>query len=79
MVNSAFLELFDFIKRENLKSLAKYMVEKFWDAGLSAISYVTVFREIKMSHDQSVQSESLRMAPRSEAVGWAQPGPRPSS
>lgn len=76
MVNSAFLELFDFIRRENLKSLAKYVVEKFWDAGLSAISYVTVFREIKMSHDQSVQSESLRMAPRSGAVGGAQPGPQ---
>jgi protein phosphatase-4 regulatory subunit 3 len=60
MLNSAVLDLFEFIKKENLQSLIKYSIDKFWDAQLSSVTYVENFKQLKLKHDQNVSSESMR-------------------
>jgi len=60
MLNSAVLELFEFLKKENLKPLIKYSVEKFWENRLSTIAYSSSFKQLKQMHEQNVNNENVR-------------------
>ena len=60
MLNSAVLELFIFIKKDNLKSLISYTIEKFWER-LSSIEYVPHFKDLKQKHEENVNTEAKRV------------------
>ncbi|QDZ24679.1 DUF625 domain-containing protein [Chloropicon primus] len=60
MLNSAVLELFEYMKKENLRMLIKYSIEKFWDK-LSGVEYVQSFRQLKLKHEQNLNNETMRM------------------
>ncbi|VDN96123.1 unnamed protein product [Rodentolepis nana] len=50
MIDSAILELFEFILMENVKTIIDHIVEEFWDA-LSDVTYVTTFKRFKDRYD----------------------------
>ncbi|KAK2734640.1 Platinum sensitivity protein [Onygenales sp. PD_40] len=51
LLNSACLELFEFIKRENIKTLISHIVEKHRDV-LKDITYVDTFQNLILRYDQ---------------------------
>lgn len=51
LLNSACLELFELIKRENIKPLITHLVESYRDR-LSAITYVDTFQNLVLRYDQ---------------------------
>jgi protein phosphatase-4 regulatory subunit 3 len=51
LLNSACLELFEFIKRENIKMLIQHIVESFREK-LQAITYVDTFQNLILRFDQ---------------------------
>ncbi|KAJ5495127.1 hypothetical protein N7539_000243 [Penicillium diatomitis] len=51
LLNSACLELFEFIKRENIKPFILHVVEKYRDK-LDQITYVDTFRNLILRYDQ---------------------------
>lgn len=51
LLNSACLELFEFIKRENIKGLVTHLVENYRDK-LQAITYVDTFQNLILRYDQ---------------------------
>ncbi|MCJ1379250.1 Platinum sensitivity protein [Xylographa soralifera] len=51
LLNSACLELFEFIKRENIKPMISHVVENYRPK-LEDINYVTVFEELILRYDQ---------------------------
>ncbi|XP_055420262.1 serine/threonine-protein phosphatase 4 regulatory subunit 3-B-like [Bubalus kerabau] len=51
MLNSAIVELFDYIRMENIKSLVAHIVEKFY-AKLKSIEYVQTFKGLKVKYEQ---------------------------
>ncbi|ELW48298.1 Serine/threonine-protein phosphatase 4 regulatory subunit 3B [Tupaia chinensis] len=51
MLNSAIIELFEFIRMENIKSLIAYIIEKFYKT-LESIEYVQTFKGLKIKHEQ---------------------------
>lgn len=51
LLNSACLELFEYIKREGVKQLIVHLVEQYRDR-LMGISYVNVFQAIVLKYDQ---------------------------
>ncbi|MXQ98923.1 hypothetical protein E5288_WYG018525 [Bos mutus] len=51
MLNSAIVELFDYIRMENIKSLVAHIVEKFY-ATLKSIEYVQTFKGLKVKYEQ---------------------------
>ena len=51
LLNSACLELFEFIKRENIKPLVVYFVEKYRDQ-IQDITYVDTFKTLISKYDQ---------------------------
>lgn len=51
ILNSAIIELFDFIRTDDIKSLMVYVVENF-NEKLDAITYVKTFRDLKTRYDQ---------------------------
>jgi protein phosphatase-4 regulatory subunit 3 len=51
LLNSACLELFEFIKRENIKMLIQHLVENFREK-LQEITYVDTFQNLIMRYDQ---------------------------
>lgn len=52
LLSSACLELFEFIKKENIRDLVKYLVVNHRDL-LTSLSYMTTFREIVIRYDQT--------------------------
>lgn len=52
LLNSACLEFFDFIKRENIKNIISHLVENYRDK-LKAITYVDIFSNFIMRYDQT--------------------------
>ncbi|CAJ0946367.1 unnamed protein product, partial [Mesorhabditis belari] len=56
LLNSAIIELFDFIRQEDIKRLVKYAVEKHWST-FENIRYVKVFNGLKNRYDQYVERE----------------------
>lgn len=51
LLNSACLELFEFIKRENIKSIVLHIVEKYGEK-LNNITYVDTFRDLVIRYEQ---------------------------
>ncbi|XP_017357097.1 protein PPP4R3C [Cebus imitator] len=51
MLNSAILELFEYIRVENIKSLVSHIVEKFYNT-LESIRYVQTFQGLKINYEQ---------------------------
>ncbi|KAH9519020.1 Serine/threonine-protein phosphatase 4 regulatory subunit 3A [Bulinus truncatus] len=51
LINSAMIELFEFIKVEDIKSLSTYIVETF-QKELEGIKYVKTFETLKLRYDQ---------------------------
>ncbi|KAI9890811.1 MAG: Platinum sensitivity protein [Vezdaea aestivalis] len=57
LLNSACLELFEFIKRENIKPLVMHIVESFRDQ-LAPITYVDTFQSLLIRYDQLLSGYS---------------------
>uniref|UniRef100_A0A8C7A6P0 Protein phosphatase 4 regulatory subunit 3C n=1 Tax=Neovison vison TaxID=452646 RepID=A0A8C7A6P0_NEOVI len=51
MLNSAVIELFEYIRAENIKSLITHIVDKFYKA-LESIEYVQTFKGLKIKYEQ---------------------------
>lgn len=58
LLNSAVLELFDFIRRENIRALIEHFVERFWER-LQHIDYVDTFQALKLKHEQVLCASAL--------------------
>lgn len=50
LLNSALIELFEYIRQEDMKTLLNYFVENFY-SDFESISYVRTFRELKVRYD----------------------------
>lgn len=61
LVDSAILELFDFIRLEN-KSLLSYVVENFWST-LETVDYVDTFKNLKLKHEQEKEAKEAHSIP----------------
>lgn len=51
ILNSAIIELFDFIRSEDIKSLMTYVIENFYNE-LENFNYVRTFKDLKLRYDQ---------------------------
>jgi len=56
LLNSAIIELFDFIRQENIKTLIKYVVDRF-DSVFKSIDYVSTFRMLHLKYEQNLELE----------------------
>ena len=56
LLNSAVLELVDFIRRENIKALVAHLVENY-EAMFETVTYVDTFRLLKVRYEQRNQQE----------------------
>ncbi|KAF6767780.1 hypothetical protein AHF37_06055 [Paragonimus kellicotti] len=52
LIDSAIIELFDYIRSEEIASLINHVVENFWDI-LKNVNYVKTFNELKRAYDHS--------------------------
>lgn len=59
MLNSAVIELFEYIKVENIKSLLSHIVEKFYKR-LEWIEYVQTFKSLKFKYEQEKDRKSQK-------------------
>ncbi|EFB20153.1 hypothetical protein PANDA_016447, partial [Ailuropoda melanoleuca] len=57
MLNSAVIELFEYIRVENIKSLVEHIVEKFYKT-LESIEYVQTFKGLKIKYEQEKDRQS---------------------
>ncbi|ORX94442.1 DUF625-domain-containing protein [Basidiobolus meristosporus CBS 931.73] len=62
LMNSACLELFEFIRKENMKLLMNYTVQKYYEQ-LRAINYVETFQMLKQKYDQSEKLATQELKP----------------
>jgi protein phosphatase-4 regulatory subunit 3 len=62
LVNSAIIELFEFIKAENIKTLITYTVENFMDT-LESVEYVNTFKGLKLKYDQGIDNSNSSVQP----------------
>lgn len=53
LLNSSILELFDFIRKENLKIVVSHLVTQFGDT-LDKLEYSTVFAQLRTKHEQNL-------------------------
>ncbi|EDV24035.1 uncharacterized protein TRIADDRAFT_50359 [Trichoplax adhaerens] len=60
--NSAVLEMFEFIRTEDIKMLCSYIIEKFWD-DLKDVNYVGTFTGLKQRHDQHLDRKNSTFMP----------------
>ncbi|XP_024390933.1 uncharacterized protein [Physcomitrium patens] len=54
LLNSAVLELIDFIRKEGIKTLVVHLIEKF-SSKLESIDYVDTFRALKLKYEQLLE------------------------
>ncbi|KAF7837735.1 serine/threonine-protein phosphatase 4 regulatory subunit 3-like isoform X1 [Senna tora] len=55
LLNSAVLELFEYIRKENLKLLLKYIVDSFWDQ-LEKFEYLVSIQSMKVKYEQCLDN-----------------------
>ncbi|KAI9122934.1 hypothetical protein K1719_005823 [Acacia pycnantha] len=55
LLNSAVLELFEYIRKENLKLLVKYLVDSFW-AQLEKFEYLVSIQSLKVKYEQCLDN-----------------------
>ncbi|KAH9683769.1 Binding protein [Citrus sinensis] len=58
LLNSAVLELFEYIRKENLKSLVKYIVDSFWNQ-LVNFEYLASLHSFKVKYEQKVVEPTI--------------------
>ncbi|XP_019263565.1 PREDICTED: serine/threonine-protein phosphatase 4 regulatory subunit 3 isoform X1 [Nicotiana attenuata] len=59
LLNSAVLELFEHIRKDNLKILLKYLVDSFWDE-LVKFEKLTSIHSLKIKYEQSLDCSGTR-------------------
>ncbi|KAK1277885.1 hypothetical protein QJS04_geneDACA007102 [Acorus gramineus] len=59
LLHSAILELFEYIRKENLKALIIYVVESFWEE-ISKFGYLSSIQAFKLKYEQSLESAESR-------------------
>jgi len=52
LVNSALLELFEFVRKENMKKLISHIVENYWNY-MEGVAYVETFRLLGVKNEQN--------------------------
>lgn len=52
LLDSAIIELFEFIRAEEIKSLCIYIMEKFWKSQLDKVDYVRTFKALRLQYEQ---------------------------
>lgn len=52
LLDSAIIELFEFIRAEEIKSLCLYIMDKFWKGQLERIDYVRTFKALRLQFEQ---------------------------
>lgn len=52
MIDSAIIELFEYIQSEDISSLVTHVVKEYWDV-LSDVNYVHTFKKLKERYDAS--------------------------
>ncbi|XP_047621561.1 serine/threonine-protein phosphatase 4 regulatory subunit 3B-like [Phacochoerus africanus] len=57
LLNSAIIELFEYIRVENIKPLIAHIVEKFYET-LESIEYVQTFKGLKIKYEQEKDRQS---------------------
>ncbi|XP_042831048.1 serine/threonine-protein phosphatase 4 regulatory subunit 3B-like [Panthera tigris] len=57
MLNSAVIELFEYIRVENIRSLVTHIVEKFYKT-LESIEYVQTFKGLKIRYDEEKEQQN---------------------
>jgi protein phosphatase-4 regulatory subunit 3 len=57
LFNSACLELFEFIRKENIKSLIGYLYDKY-ETVLRGIDYVDTFKQLLLRHEQGLDGNN---------------------
>ncbi|PWA79857.1 binding protein [Artemisia annua] len=62
LLNSAVLELFEYIRKENLKILLKYIVETFWDQ-LVRFESLPSIQSLKVRYDQAMEQATNQKGP----------------
>ncbi|XP_024045238.1 serine/threonine-protein phosphatase 4 regulatory subunit 3 isoform X4 [Citrus clementina] len=60
LLNSAVLELFEYIRKENLKSLVKYIVDSFWNQ-LVNFEYLASLHSFKVKYEQKVVEPTIML------------------
>ncbi|KAG6431398.1 hypothetical protein SASPL_109477 [Salvia splendens] len=55
LLNSAVLELFEYIRKENLKILLRYLVDTFWDQ-LAKFETLSSIHALKVKYEQSLEN-----------------------
>uniref|UniRef100_A0A061R721 Protein phosphatase 4 regulatory subunit 3 n=1 Tax=Tetraselmis sp. GSL018 TaxID=582737 RepID=A0A061R721_9CHLO len=53
LLNSAILELVEFIRKENIQGLISHLVEQCYNEALEDIDYVDTFKQLKIKYEQS--------------------------
>ncbi|CAN0855492.1 Serine/threonine-protein phosphatase 4 regulatory subunit 3 [Linum grandiflorum] len=61
LLNSAVLELFEYIRKENLKMLVKYIVDSFWD-DLVKFEHLTSIQSLKVKYEQYLENSGTMNA-----------------
>ncbi|XP_028180302.1 serine/threonine-protein phosphatase 4 regulatory subunit 3-like isoform X3 [Glycine soja] len=59
LLNSAVLELFEYISKENLKLLLKYLVDSFWDQ-LVKFEYLVSIHSLKVKYEQCLDNDGTK-------------------
>ncbi|XP_019618676.1 PREDICTED: serine/threonine-protein phosphatase 4 regulatory subunit 3A-like isoform X1 [Branchiostoma belcheri] len=59
LLNSATLELFEFIRVEDIKSLVAYVVETFYEQ-LKDVDYVNTFKGLKLRYEQHMDRQNVK-------------------
>ncbi|TKY72520.1 Serine/threonine-protein phosphatase 4 regulatory subunit 3 [Spatholobus suberectus] len=59
LLNSAVLELFEYICKENLKLLLKYIVDSFWDQ-LVKFEYLVSIHSLKVKYEQCLDNDGTK-------------------
>ncbi|XWS08505.1 hypothetical protein CRYUN_Cryun40dG0008300 [Craigia yunnanensis] len=60
VLNSAVLELFEYIRKENLKLLVKYIVDSFWNQ-LVKFEYLASVHSLKVKYEQCLENCGTKM------------------
>ncbi|KAM8946875.1 serine/threonine-protein phosphatase 4 regulatory subunit 3B isoform 1-T1 [Pelodytes ibericus] len=61
LLNSAIIELFEFIRVEDIKSLTSHIVENFYKA-LEPIEYVQTFKGLKTKYEQEKERQTQKLS-----------------
>ncbi|XP_049405968.1 uncharacterized protein LOC125869421 [Solanum stenotomum] len=59
LLNSAVLELFEYIRKDNLKILLKYLVDSFWDELVKFEKFSSI-NSLKVKYEQSLEDSGMR-------------------